>query len=417
MQTQTRIVIVGGGFGGVYTLKYLHKYLCGRKDVHITLISENNYFIFTPLLHEVATGGLNDENAIESIRNELDCCISDFYLGRAESVSIEKKEIKAGDRIFKYDYLVLALGSKTNYFDIKGAKEYSFTLKTISDATKIKNRIIEKLEKASTTKDVEERKKILTFAVVGGGPTGVELSAEIHELIVDEFSAYYAKDLISCVSVLLLQKADKLMPQFSERIQEYSLKYLKKKGVKVMLNTSVSEVCEDCFYLEDRTKIDTETVVWVAGVKPVHIDIEGSEIVREKDERLCVDKYLYLENQKNIFAIGDMACFRDKENAPPLPGLAQVAKAEAKSVATNLYRLIQGKSEKVFSYKHKGVLISLGQWMAVAEIGGFFFSGRFAWWLWRTIYLSKLLSFRKKIQVAVDWTLDLFYPRDISRLE
>ena len=415
MREKIKIIIVGNGFGGTYTLKNLHKFFCEKSQVEISLVGEKNYFLFTPLLHEVATGAIHKENIVEPIRKILGCCISKFYLAKMEKINLEKQTITAGTYTLPYDYLVLATGAETNFYNIKGAKENSFTLKTIEDAVKIKNQVIRQIEHAAHIADRAERKKMLTFVIVGGGPTGVELAAELQELVQENFSHYYQKEIIEDASVILIQRGKELLPQFGEKMKKKSLEFLEKKGVKVMLNTAVQEANSQGVLINDSREIKTQTIIWVAGIKMAELNF-SKEMRKTKDGRLIVNKYLQLQDYNNIFALGDMAAFKAENTDNFLPALAQVAEKEAKMVARNIYLSIENKELKPFTYKHAGNLVSLGQWMAIGEISNFTFWGHIAWWLWRTIYLSKLISFRKKIKVAMDWTINLFYPRDISEL-
>lgn len=417
MAKKTKIIIVGNGFGGTYTLKNLHKFFCGDTNVEIILIGEKNYFLFTPLLHEVATGGINPENIVESIRKVLGCCLSEFYLGRAEEINLDAQTVKTGPHTLAYDFLVLAPGAETNFYDIPGAKENTFTLKSLEDAIKIKNHIIAKVEEATHMKDRERRKAALNFMVVGGGPTGVELAAELEELIKDTFSRYYEKDLINDTSVILVQKGPELLPQFGKKIRQKSLEFLTKKAIKILLDTEVKEVGPAYALLSGKKiqkKIQTETIIWVAGVKPVEIKFNKA-VLKEKG-RLVVNLNLQLENHPEVFALGDVAAFRT-EKGNILPMLAQVASKEGEAAAKNIYLLSKNKKPqelRKFKYRHTGDLISLGEWMAIGQIANFTFWGRFTWWLWRTVYLSKLISFRKRMKVAFDWTVHIFSARDIS---
>jgi NADH dehydrogenase len=255
---------------------------------------------------------------------------------------------------------------------------------------------------------------MLKFVIVGGGPTGVELVAEMEELVRETFSHYYRKEVVEDVSIVLIQRGPELVPQFGTKIRAKSLSVLQKKGVNVLLNTAVKEVGSSYVVVNDNTKIETETVIWVGGIKPANLNF-AEEVTKSADGRLVVNEYLQLNNYKEIFAIGDVTLFKDKDSA--LPALAQVAEKESRTVAKNIKSLINNEiSLQKFSYHSSGNLMSLGEWMAVGEIAGFSFSGHLAWWFWRTVYLSKLISFRKKIRVAVDWTMNIFSPRDISRL-
>lgn len=270
-----------------------------------------------------------------------------------------------------------------------------------------------KMECALHAKDLDERKRKLTFVIVGGGPTGVELAIEIKELITENFSHYYSDEMIKDSSVVLIQKAPELTPQFGQKMRQKSLEILKRKGVNVMLDTMVKEVGSDYVILGDDTKIPTETIVWVAGIKPNVLTFEG-EIEQSNLGHIMVNEYLQTKENQEIFALGDAALLKD-ENGFYFPALAQVAEKQALCVAQNIESLIKNKKLTSFKYKSNGTLISLGEWMAVGEIYGFTFSGNITWWFWRTVYLFKLISTRKKFRVAFDWTIGLFYPRDISQ--
>lgn len=414
MEKPIKIVIIGNGFGGVYALKNLHKLFKNDKRVEVSMVGEKNYFLFTPLLHEVATGGINPNNIIEPIREVLGCCLSNFYLGVAEEINLTYKTVKVGESIVSYDYLILASGSTTNFYNIPGAEKYSFTLKSIEDAVKIKNHCITQTEKASHVEDRDTRKKMLKFIVVGGGPTGVELSAELEELIRENLSGYYAKEIIEDVSIVLMQKGGELVPSLSLKARQKSLEVLTKKGIEVMLDGEVVEVTDSFIITNKDKKIFTETVIWVAGIKPKELKFD-QKVEQSSDKRLIVNECLQISNYNEVFAIGDIALSVDKNNIP-LPSLAQVAEKESLVVAKNIKLLINNKNPEKFTYKSSGNLLSIGRWMAIGEINDFIFSGHIAWWFWRTVYLFKLISWRKKVKVALDWTINLFSPRDISQI-
>ncbi|MBP7966826.1 NAD(P)/FAD-dependent oxidoreductase [Candidatus Woesebacteria bacterium] len=415
MSKPVKIIIVGNGFGGTYTLKHLDKIYKRNKNVELTLVGEKNYFLFTPLLHEVATGGINRENIVESIHKVLGRCLSSFYLGKVDQVNLKDKTIKVGEALLQYDFLVLATGAQTNYYDIPGAKEYTLPLKSIEDAVKIKNHCIAQMEKASHMQSGPERKKVLSFVIVGGGATGVELAAEMQEFLVETFGHYMHKKIINDISITLVQKMNELIPQFPAKIRQTSLKILTKKGIKVLLDTEVKEVTKNHIVLGNNEKIETEMVLWVAGIKPTKINFD-TEINLAPNGKIAVNQFLQLNQYPEVFALGDMASYVPKGQNTPLPTLAQVAVDQAKTVAYNIEHLRRGKNLKSYSYKSRGSLISLGQWMAAGRIYGFNISGRITWWIWRTVYLMKLLSWKKKVKVAIGWTMNLFSPRDVSEL-
>ncbi len=413
MAPKIRILIIGNGFGGVYALKNLSK-VAKNTGMELSMVGEKNYFLFTPLLHEVATGGLNPSNIIEPLREVLGGSLSNFYLGKAEEINLEEKIVKVNGLSISYDYLILAPGATTNFYGIPGAEQHALPLKNIEDAVRIKNRCIAQIEQAVQEKNIQKIKSMLHFTVVGGGPTGVELAAEMEELISESFSSYYPKDVLRHASITLIQRTSELVSQFHPKIRAKSLAVLRKKGIEVLLDTTVQKVGPSYLVVNQGSKIESETVIWVAGIKPSDVRFT-QPIERAKDGRIIVNEYLQISGHENAFVLGDAAAFLDKDEKY-VPALAQAAQKESESIARNIIRKERGLPLIPFRYKSSGYLISLGQWMAAGEIGGLILSGPFMWWLWRTIYLAKFISWRKKIRIAIDWTINIFSPRDISEL-
>lgn len=420
MHKRKKIVIVGNGFGGVYTLLNLHKYFKDKKNLEVVLIGDKNHFLFTPLLHEVATGGVHVSNVTEPIRKIFGCCITKFHLGKVEMVNTNQKYLEVaiekenlGLRV-DYDYLVLAHGSKTNYYDIPGADKYTLSLKTLNNAIAIKNHCIEMLEKASEEHDEEKRKKMLHFIVVGGGATGVELVAEITEFVRDTFAYYYSRRIMRDVKITLVHGGDELLPQFKHKLRKKAEKILINLGINVMLNKKVTEVKMGELIFSDNTNLIGENIFWMAGITPneMHFDIEPARL---KDGRIITDHYLRMQGHEDIFVIGDAGAFEISENIFA-PQLAQIAVRQAKQVAKNIIYLTHGQKIKEYKYRNLGSLISIGKWSAVGEIGGISFSGRLAWFMWRMVYLTKVISGRKRFVTFVDWTINYFFPRDISQI-
>jgi len=414
MTQKKRIVILGAGFGGVYTYKELHKIFHKNKNVELIMVSRTNYFLFTPLLHEVATGSISPENIVEPIRKVLGCCLKDLHVGEIQYISLEEKYVETSQGRVEYDYLALGLGSTTNFFGIPGAQENCFTLKDLEDAQTIKNRCIDMCEQALHVTDPELRKKMLRFVVIGGGPTGVELSAELIEFFHKTLDAYFCDQNIKHdAEIVLVHRDAELLPMFPEKLRSKSLNILKSKGIRIDLNTEVVRVDHEGVHTKDGKVIATSTPIWTAGIMPtpVRFDVE----VKNSRGYIPVEQTLNIKDYPEVFVLGDIAGFIDPHTQKPLPALAQVAVKEASAVAQNIVASIKGKPLHPFHYKHKGTLVSLGQWMAAGEISRFSFSGHIAWWIWRTIYLSKLISWQKKLKVAGNWTLNLFSPRDISK--
>ncbi len=409
-----RIVIVGAGFGGVYAFRRLHRYFHRNPLIELVLVNPQNYFLFTPLLHEVATGGVEPGHIVEPLREVLGCCLSDFWQTTVTKVQLANKTLETSLGQLPYDYLVLASGAETNFYGTPGAAEYALTLKTLGDAIRLRNHCIDTFERASKIADQATLQRELSFVVVGGGPTGVELIAELAEFVGDAFARVYPRTLLQNVSLTLVHAGDELIPQFPSRLRQKSQAVLERKGIKVRLGATVQAVDREGVVLKDGNRIEASTVIWVAGVRPTH-PIFDTELQHDDWNRLIVNNLLQLERYPEVSVLGDTAAVHDS-HGHALPALAQVAVQQATTVGDNIAATIKGKSPQPFRYHHRGDLLSLGQWMAVGEIGGFPFAGHLAWWIWRTVYLSKVLSFRKKLEVALDWTLDLFSPRDISKL-
>jgi NADH dehydrogenase len=375
----------------------------------LVLVNKKNYFLFTPLLHEFTTGSVSLENLVEPIREIIRCCDYEFIHGEVKRIDLEKKIVELDESKLDYDYLVIALGAKTNFYNIPGAEENSFTLKSLDEAIRLRNHFIHMFETASKDKD----EGLLTFVIVGGGATGVELAAEMSDYFYKTFSKFYPKEFISRVKIILIEKGNELIPQFSPKLRKIALEVLRKRNIEVILEKGVKEVGKDFIKLDDETIIKTKTVIWTAGVEPNLPEIIGN-IEKDNKERLIVNEYLQVKNYENVFSIGDVCCYI--QNQKPLPQLAQVAVRQAEFVAKNIFNLIKNKPLEKFVYKHQGDLISLGRFFAIGEIKNFTFSGFFTWILWRGVYLSKMISNKDKIKTFVDWLLGFFYPRDITEI-
>lgn len=408
-----KVVILGGGFGGLYTYKGLY-YHFNPDEIDVTIVNRSNYFLFTPLLHEVATGGIAHHQVVESIRQIIYKTNDTLHVAEVISIDPKQKIVKTSIAELPYDILIVALGATTNFFNSPGAEKYSFVLKNLDDALQLRTTLIESFEKASEIKDHEERKRELTFAVVGGGATGVELVTEISELFTNTFAKYY-HTTIACsdISLYLVNSGPEVLGPFHPSLRAQALEVLKKSGIKVLLNTQVKEVTERGIIVSDDTLIEAKHVVWAAGVKP-NTPMFTESVAQDKGGRILVESTLQMKDHPEIFVLGDIASVTQADGRP-LPMLAQVAVRQGMHTGRNIKRSIKGKPLLPFMYQSQGELASLGQWRAVANISGIRFSGAFAWFLWRTIYLFKFLSGSKRVKIVVDWTMNIFYPRDITK--
>lgn len=415
--TRPHVVIIGAGFGGVYTAKYLLPYV-RKKLIDLTIINRTNYFLFTPLLHEVATGGLRATSVSESIREIFEGEEISIYQSEVTSVDPLKKIVTTGRREISYNYLVVATGAETNYYDTPGARENTLPLKNLLDAVNIRNKTINAFEEAALTSDEEKRKQLLSFVVVGAGATGVETVAEMAEFITGIRDRFYRKNKdykISDFSLTLISSGKEILKVFNKKIQKISEKRLKKIGVNLLLDTQVQSVEKDAVNFSNGRKISAETVIWTAGVVPILPKFMETNFPLVSG-RIKTDQYLKMDGQENIFVLGDSAGAKKDEKDIPPPMLAQVAIAQSKTLAENIIAKIKNKPLSPFIYKSKGSMISLGQWFAAGEISGLTISGKITWWIWRTAYLFKFASWKKRAHIVFEWTIDLFYPRDITKL-
>lgn len=413
-KTKKKIVILGGGFGGLYTYKGLYHHF-SKDEIEVTIVNRTNYFLFTPLLHEVATGSIAHHQVVESIRQIIYKTDDKLHVAELLSVDCDTHTVKTSVGELPYDILVVALGATTNFFNAPGAEENTMVLKDLNDAIKLRTTLIEAFEKASEITDAEARKKELTFAIIGGGPTGVELVAETAELFMDTFLKYY-HGRIKCedISLYLINSGKEILMPFHEKLRASALSTLRKNKITVMLESSVKEVRSDSLIFADGKVLPVSHVVWTAGVKP-NPPMFNHEVATDQGGRITVTPTLQIPNCPDVFVIGDMASLIIKEGERSLPMLAQVAVRQGLHTSANIKRLVGGKKLKPFVYRSQGSLASLGRGNAIADIGGLHIRGPLAWFLWRTIYLFKFLSGSKKVKIVIDWTMNLFYPRDITK--
>ena len=399
-----KVVIVGGGFGGVYSAKNLFKFF-NKDQIEITLINKTNYFLFTPLLHEVATGGLTPASIVEPIREVF----------RGESIKIvedivneidhKSKIVKTPTQSFSYDFLIISTGAETNYFCIPGAQEHAFTLKNLEDAISIRNHIIQTCEEAVKTKN----KDLLVTAIVGAGPTGVELAAEFLEYMQHTICSYYKDSgfFKEDIKVNLITTTPDVVSQFPQKMRDLAMIELKKKGINVLTSKVVIKVEQNLLTFKDESTLKAHTVVWVAGVTPTLTEMKG--ITPGLKGRMTVNEFLQTVDYPNVFSLGDASGTH--------PMLAQVAVQQGYTVAQNIYSLVNKEELTPFEFEQLGLLISVGQWYAIGNFFGITFRGKIMWWVWRTVYLFNFLSWRKRFEIVSEWTQNLFYPRDITYLK
>jgi NADH dehydrogenase len=426
-----RIVILGSGFAAIEVLKKLQKVFNINDDVEITLVSRDNFILFTPMLPEVASGMIETRNIVTPVR--AFCKRAKFYQAKAKSIDLNGEKLTLThaigrqsqpngwhERILKYDYLVIALGSENNFFKMFDVQKYSFTMKSIDDAITLRNHIINVLEQASLEEDdVELRKSLLTFVVAGGGFNGIETVGAINDFIHDSIKDYY-KNIQSEVRVILIDTNEKLLAEVDEELGEFALEKLKAKGVEFMMKCPVTGATTNSVKLYDGTIIPCYTLIWSAGVTPSKL-IDELPCEHDRGHRIVVNSYLEVPGYRGVYALGDCASITDPHTGKPYPPTAQHAIREGKVAAENIISTVKGKKgdkDKVkFDYKTKGMMAEIGKRIGVAILfNKIKLHGFVAWSLWRTYYLANLPTTKKKLKVLGDWMSDLIFKPDVSMI-
>ena len=414
MSDPTRILILGGGFGGLYTALHLDKTLAREADVEVMVVNRENFFLFTPMLHEVAASDLDITHIVNPIRKMLRRV--KFFNGTVERIDLQGKYVVVSHGTehhhheLPYDHLVLALGSITNFYNLPGLGERSLTMKSLGDAIGLRNRLIEHLEEADFECVLGARDHLLTFVVAGGGFAGVETVAGVNDFL-REVVAFYPHLGGALLRIVLIHPGPVILPELGEKLGLYAQKKLAERGIEILVNTKVDGLVDEGVVLSDGRVIKANTLVWTAGTSPNPL-LTVLPCAKERG-RVRVDEYLEVAGWPGVWALGDCAFIPDPRTGQPYPPTAQHALRQGKVLAQNITAAVRGGRKKPFVFNTIGQLAAIGRRTGVARIFGCNFSGFLAWWLWRTIYLSKLPRFEKKLRVMLDWTLDLVFSKDL----
>ena len=414
-----KILILGGGYAGVGVLNKIQKSFENNVNVSIELVSESNFFLHTPMLPEMATGTIEPRHIATPIRRF--CKRAQFHQAKVVDIALDSKQITIqrmtdkSQKILSYDYLVLAMGGKTNFFGNVNIEKNSLTIKSLDDAIKIRNHLISMLEDADRETDLDLQKKIMTFVVVGGGFSGVETVGEINDFVRESAKKFYRNIHEDNIKIILVSAGDGILPEIGN-LGKYSSEALQKAGVTIYTNTRLEDIVNDTAMLSDKKEISTGTVIW-AGGNMVEDVIKKIDTKHHQSGRLIVNSQLKLEDHPEVFALGDCVFSIDSRSGKPYPPTAQHAIRQAKTVAENLENKINGGGfQKEFIYDTKGSMAKIGKKDGVALLLGHEFRGFIAWLIWKQYYLATLPTNEKKIRVGLDWFVDLFFPRDITRL-
>ncbi|MGA7851990.1 MAG: NAD(P)/FAD-dependent oxidoreductase [Candidatus Acidiferrales bacterium] len=424
-EEKKRIVILGGGFAGMRAAECLEKQFEGDNAVSIVLVSDTNALLFTPMLAEVAGSSLEPSHISTPLRSSLHW--TEFLRARVDEIDLEERRVilemdhglseSTPRREVPYDQLVLALGSVSNYLGMANIEKLAFNFKSLLDAIRIRNRVIEMFERSDREPDSALRRTLLTFVIAGGGFAGVELAGALNDFahgILADYPNLTREDL----RVVLVHSRDRILPELSESLARYAQARMETRGVTFRLNTRLTDASPGLVFLSDG-EICAQTLVWTAGTAPNPL-LKSLAVAKDRRGALLTENTLELQGRPGVWALGDCAAVTDARNGKICPPTAQFALREAEIVAKNICAELQGRPKRGFHFDSLGALCVVGHQTACAELAVPFardksvrFSGLFAWLMWRGIYLAKLPGLERKIRVLVDWTIELFFPRDI----
>ncbi|NRS88135.1 NADH dehydrogenase [Flavobacterium sp. 7E] len=394
-----RIVIIGGGFAGIALAKQLK-----NQAVQVVLLDKHNYHTFQPLLYQVATGGLEAGSIAYPIRKviqEYDDCY--FRLTSVQEIDTKNKQIITEIGNLTYDYLVIATGSKTNYFGNRDIKRYSMAMKTIPQSLNIRSLILENFEQAVLTKDTVEQNSLINFVLVGGGPTGVELAGALAEMKKAILQKDYPDLDIARMQINLIQSGDRILNTMSEKSSLAAEKFLESLGVTIWKNVRVTNYDGRTATTNSDLTFETATLIWTAGVQGALIAGLTADSLVERVERVRVNEFSQVKGYDAIFAVGDIASMESDEYPQGHPMMAQPALQQGKALGENLVRLINKKPMKAFKYNDKGSMATIGRNKAVVDLPHYHFSGVFAWFVWMFVHLFSLIGFKNKAVVFLNW--------------
>jgi NADH dehydrogenase len=404
------VVIIGAGFGGLTAAKKMR-----NAPVRITLVDRNNYHLFQPLLYQVAIAGLVPSQIaypLRSIfRNQTNLT---FQMGEVTSIDFASRFVKLNGSVIAYDYLILAVGGETNFFGLDSVKENGFQLKDIESAVNARNHLLKTFEDASREADVDKRKAMLTFVVVGGGPTGVETSGALAELISHVMRKEYPTLDIRESRVLLLEATETLIASYPDELRKATHRLLREKNVEVLFGAKLTDYNGRSVSLADGSEIKTNTLIWTAGVKAAGITRQfGVEVAGSG--QVISEATLQVPNHPDVYVVGD-AAYLENGNGQPLPMLSTVAIQQGELAAKNIQRAVKGLDQKIFRYKDPGLLATIGRNAAVARLWGISFSGFIAWLIWVVLHIYRIVGFRNRLLVLITWAWDYFFYDNQVRL-
>jgi NADH dehydrogenase len=417
---ENKVLVVGGGFGGYTVAKDLCKLIKGRDDVGVLVLAKNNFFTFWPMVPGIVSSDIDARNVAQPLRRALITAGASFRRAEVKKLDLEKKvAVSDGGIEFPFDHIVLSLGGLPNFFGIPGVEEHSLTMRGVEDAERIRNRVIERFEEISLIRgEVPESK--LTFVVIGGGATGVEVASEIHTLVHEALAPDYPNIDPHRVRIILLEGLPNILPELDPALRNAARARMVNQRIEVRTGALAEEITENCVRLKGGDSISTENVIWTAGNRP-NLGIEADGLPVDQRTGIKVDEYLRVEGHPNVWAIGDCAAVQDVragQEGKIVPPTAQAAIQQGHVAARNIIAVIDGREEDLqrFEYRPLGQLVELGSDFAVNEVMGVRFTGLLAAIFWRMAYLVRLNSPQSKARIAADWLLGVFFTPAVTQI-
>jgi NADH dehydrogenase len=421
-----RVLILGAGAAGIGAALELKKASAGASGLEVTLVDQRDYHLLLPFVWQVVSGSVQPSHISFPLHALLRRRGAErpvkFRQSRVQGIDVEKKIVSTDAGELEWEYLVVALGSTTNFFGMADVEENSLSLKSLKDAVNIHNRILDNYEAALLEGDEQRRRELLTFVVVGGGPTGIELAAAIQDFVRKALIRDYPS-LVSQTRVLLVEAQDALLSGMKAKMSGLAISRLRSRGIEVLLKTRITKVWSGGIQTADGQTIATSTVIWVAGVKPVTV-VESLPFEKAKGGRIIVNQYLEVPESPGVYVLGDCAYSLQENGSVPYPPTQQVAGRQGPACARNIVRTMRGQYQLPFRYKFKGQLVYMGRNLVLAQLGDRVFDGvaaallRRVYYLWVFIsYLGLLTGFRRKLSAVCAWIPAYFYHRNTAHLE
>jgi NADH:quinone reductase (non-electrogenic) len=403
-----RIIVVGAGFGGLEAVTRLDRMFRRDPEVEILLLSDQNYLLFTPLLPQIASSYTDPRHIVQAVREIRGKRKFRFRREAVRAVDTANRRVILDSGPIEYDALILATGARTEFFNTPGAREYCWDYKSLQQAVELRERIIDLCEHADHTEDQAARRAMLTFVVVGGGYTGIELITEMNDFLFRYAARKYRGIAASDIRLVVLEATPDILRGIGPRLAEHARNRLQATGIEVRTSTRVTRVLPDAVEINGNEILKSDTIIWTAGVRASEL-IESLPGPHDRIGRAVVNPYLQLENHPEIFVVGDSA---GAVSAPEAPRVAPVAIDQGEIAARNIGHLWRGEPLETYEFASKGMLVSLGMNYAVVNVAGIQIRGYIAWLFWNAVHLYKLVGLKKQLQVAGDWMLGLVFPRD-----